>query len=167
MTRETALAGPYQDLSPLLAEEAAALHAAAFEGLERPYSAAELVSLVDGRAGFLIAAQAAQPMAPLTGFVLYRVAGGEAEIIVIAVAPVDQRRGTGAALLAAAEADAAHRGAARMILEVAVGNAPARALYAAAGYRSAGRRRGYFRRPDGQREDALLLARDLAPVGGP
>lgn len=160
--------GPWGHLPPLYAEEAAALHAAAFAGLEQPYGAEDLARMVDGHIGFLIGAHEHVPAlppqiaAPLSGFVLYRVAGGEAEIIVIAVAPVDQRQGYGAFLLAAAEADAAERGASRMVLEVAEGNVPARALYARAGYAPAGRRKGYYRRPGGNREDALLLARDLA-----
>lgn len=168
-----ALSAPLPRLTPLLAEEAAALQAAAFAGLERPYSAAEITALADGRTGFLIAAHAAAPglpagiAPPLAGFVLFRTAGGEAEILVIAVAPADRRRGFGAALLAAAEEAAAARGAARMILEVAEGNAPARALYARAGYAPAGRRRNYYRRPDGRREDALVLAREMARPGTP
>ena len=40
-------------------------------------------------------------------------------------------------------------------------NAPARALYAALGYRQIGLRKRYYRRGDGSREDAILLGRDL------
>ena len=38
-----------------------------------------------------------------------------------------------------------------------VPNAAARALYARAGFAEVGRRRGYYQRPDGRREDALVL----------
>jgi len=53
---------------------------------------------------------------------------------------------------------AAALGAERMFLEVAEGNVAARALYARAGFSEAGRRRGYYSRNDGSREDALVLA---------
>lgn len=92
------------------------------------------------------------------GLVLARVAADEAEILTLAVLPAARRRGLGAALLAAACADAARRGAAVLFLEVAEANAAARQLYAAAGFAPAGRRRGYY--PGGQ--DALVLRRDLA-----
>jgi ribosomal-protein-alanine N-acetyltransferase len=92
------------------------------------------------------------------GFVLARVAADEAEILTLAVAPDARRQGLGSALLAAAMAQAALRGAVAMFLEVSEGNAGARALYAAAGFAEAGRRRRYY--PDGA--DALVLRRDLA-----
>ena len=40
-------------------------------------------------------------------------------------------------------------------------NAAARALYAACGFTEAGRRKAYYTLPDGGREDAFLLTRDL------
>ena len=94
---------------------------------------------------------------PQGGMVLARVAADEAEILALAVAPPLRRQGSGAALLAAAEARAAQAGARTMYLEVAEPNQPARALYARAGYAIAGRRRGYYR--DGS--DALLLCKQL------
>ena len=57
---------------------------------------------------------------------------------------------------------AAALGAERMFLEVAEGNAAARALYARTGFAGAGRRRGYYARADGSREDALILALNFA-----
>lgn len=98
---------------------------------------------------------------PGGGMVLARAAGGEAEILALAVAPEGRRQGRGARLLAAAEAEAVRRGAEAIYLEVAESNAPARALYERAGYREVGRRRAYYR--DGG--DALVLARPLSPAG--
>ncbi len=94
------------------------------------------------------------------GMVLARVAADEAEILALAVVPAARRQGLGAALLAAAEARAAGRGAAVMYLEVAERNAAARALYAHASYAFAGRRHGYYR--DGG--DALVLKKRLNPA---
>jgi ribosomal-protein-alanine N-acetyltransferase len=58
-------------------------------------------------------------------------------------------------------AGAAAQGATRLFLEVADDNAAALALYARAGFSEAGRRPGYYARPDGGRQDALILALNL------
>ncbi len=91
------------------------------------------------------------------GMVLARTAADEAEILTLAVAPAARRRGLGRALVdATADAARAH-GATRLFLEVSARNAPAQALYAAAGFKRAGLRRRYY--ADGA--DALILALDL------
>ncbi len=97
---------------------------------------------------------------PNQGFVLARAIAGEAEILTLAVTPPARCRGIGTRLLTAAMAKAAGRGARAMFLEVAAGNAAAFALYCAAGFVQAGRRRRYY--ADGA--DALVLRRDL-PAG--
>ncbi len=139
----------------ILAKEAdagalAALHAAAFPPAEAwGRDAIALMLALPGTFGL---------HRPGEGFVLARVAAEEAEILTLAVAPGVRRRGTGAALLAAALAQATARGAQEMFLEVSEANGPARALYARAGFTEAGRRRRYY--PDGS--DALVLRRALA-----
>ena len=103
------------------------------------------------------------------GLAILRLAGEEAEIVDIGILPELRRQGLGRTLLEACLAAAATRGARRMLLEVAVDNRPARALYAAAGFDAVGRRRGYYARAHGA-ADALVLARPLtraiAPSGG-
>lgn|GEM_PF-890792 len=74
--------------------------------------------------------------------------------------------GIGRALLAWCEEQARTCGAERMLLEVREDNARARAVYAAAGYREIGRRRGYYR-IRGRRIDALVMERELGAPGGP
>jgi ribosomal-protein-alanine N-acetyltransferase len=129
----------------------AALHAAAFPPAERwGPDAIRLMLEMPGAFGL---------HRPGEGFVLARIAADEAEILTLAVAPEARRRGLGGALLAAAMAGAAARGASAMVLEVAEGNAAARALYAAAGFAEAGRRRRYY----AGGVDALVLRRDLSP----
>ncbi|MDP2064128.1 MAG: GNAT family N-acetyltransferase [Phaeovulum sp.] len=130
----------------------AALHAAAFS-TPRPWSAAEIAGLC-ATAGVFV-------LGDSRGFVLGRALAGEAELLTLAVAPAERRRGLGRALLAGFEAAARLAGAEAAFLEVAAANAPARALYAAAGWRETGRRRGYYRNPDGSPEDALVLTRAL------
>lgn len=91
------------------------------------------------------------------GLVLLRVAADEAEILTLGVRPSARRQGAGRALLQGAMDVAAAAGALRILLEVAEGNLAARGLYAGAGFRAVGRRRGYY--ADGS--DALLLAAEL------
>jgi ribosomal-protein-alanine N-acetyltransferase len=95
------------------------------------------------------------------GFVLARVAGLEAEILTLAVAPAARRRGIAAALVAGAQAYAADIGATEMFLEVATTNEPARALYQTLGFHEVGRRRAYYSNGD----DALILKAGLRSQG--
>jgi ribosomal-protein-alanine N-acetyltransferase len=94
---------------------------------------------------------------PTGGMLLGRVAADEAEILTLAVAPAVRRRGVAFALLRAGMASAGERGAAALFLEVSTGNAPARALYADAGFTEVGRRAAYY--TDGT--DALVLRIDI------
>lgn len=154
---------PARDLR--LAETLARIHAAAFAEEGRPWSGPELMALLDEPAVDLRLAhherrEAGDRLAP-AGFALYRVAADEAELLTVSVVPEARRAGLGRALLDACEAGARQAGARRMFLEVGAGNAPARALYDGAGYREVGRRRGYYQRPDGSRDDALVLAKPL------
>ncbi|MCX7889007.1 MAG: GNAT family N-acetyltransferase [Rhodobacteraceae bacterium] len=130
----------------------ARLHAACFT-FPRPWSEAEFAALLGDPTVRLVAAGG--------GFLLGRVVAGEAEILTLAVLPAMRRRGIGRDLLARFLDAAAAEGAERAVLEVAETNAAARALYRGAGFVEAGRRRGYFARPDGAREDALALSRRL------
>ncbi|WP_431282384.1 GNAT family N-acetyltransferase [Humitalea sp. 24SJ18S-53] len=95
---------------------------------------------------------------PEQGFILARVAAGEAEVLTLAVAPPARRQGIGAGLVVAAMAGALARGASVLFLEVSEDNLAARALYAALGFEQVGRRRRYY--ADGS--DALVLSRPLS-----
>ena len=130
----------------------AALHATAFDGPLR-WSAAALRDMAGAPGGFVLEAGDA------TGFALGRAILDEAELLALVVAADTRRRGTGRALLARFEAAARARGAARAFLEVAAGNAAARALYARAGWRQVARRPDYS-----GGADALVLRVDLAPA---
>lgn len=130
----------------------AAIHACAFEA---PWDARAIADLLGSP--FVFALQAGSPPA---GFILARSVAGEAEILTLAVDPLARRRGLGAALVESAAALAAAGGAEVMWLEVAEDNAAARALYAALGFQSGGRRPGYYARASGP-VDALILRREL------
>jgi [ribosomal protein S18]-alanine N-acetyltransferase len=91
------------------------------------------------------------------GFILFRVAADEAEVLTLAVTPAARRHGLGRRLLRAALERAAAQGAARMFLEVSAANGPARGLYETAGFSEVARRPRYY--VDGS--DALVLSRTL------
>lgn len=78
------------------------------------------------------------------GLLLLRIAADEAEVITLGVKPRLRRLGVAAALMQAGLAQLAGRGVARCFLEVAEGNAAARALYAGLGFAAVGHRRGYY-----------------------
>lgn len=124
----------------------AAIHAEAFAA---PWGEAALSELLAAPGVFAVAED--------DGFILIRVVVDEAEILTLAVRPTARRAGLGVRLVEAAVVRAAALGAERMFLEVAEGNAAARALYARSGFVEMGRRRGYYSHADGRREDALTL----------
>lgn len=130
-----------------MTETLAAIHAEAFEA---PWDAASLSALLASPGVFAVE----EP----DGFILIRVVADEAEILTLAVRPAARRGGLGGRLVEAAVVRAAVLGADRMFLEVAEDNVAARALYARAGFVEAGRRRDYYSRADGSREDALVLS---------
>ena len=94
----------------------------------------------------------------VVGFALARLVADEAELLLLAVKPVGQRRGTGRILLEHFEDEAAARGACRLHLEVREGN-HALSLYEQAGFGLVGRRRDYYSGQNGDRYDALTLAK--------
>ncbi|HSM96513.1 MAG TPA: ribosomal protein S18-alanine N-acetyltransferase [Rhizomicrobium sp.] len=134
-----------RDLSGL-----ADLHARAFA---RAWDEAAMKSLLDGRGVFALVADEDD----LSGFILARVAADETEILSVAVSPDMRQRGLASRLLEQACHRAATEGAARIFLEVAAANLPARNLYGKYGFREVGRRTAYYE--DG--EDALVLSAAL------
>lgn len=90
------------------------------------------------------------------GFSLARAVADEAELLLLAVDPAEQRRGIGQALLDEFIASGLAGGAHRLHLEVRDGN-PAMDLYRSSGFTPAGRRRNYYHGPDGGAYDAVTL----------
>jgi ribosomal-protein-alanine N-acetyltransferase len=95
------------------------------------------------------------------GYFLAREILGTAEVLNLAVVPELRGRGLGATLLDAGLDAVRARGGSEVFLEVRASNAVAQRLYASRAFRTEGRRRGYYRRPD---EDALVLRLLMAPV---
>ena len=94
----------------------------------------------------------------LAGAVASREAGGETEILNLAVTPAWRRRGIGRRLMETALESAVLSGAQRVFLEVRESNAGARSFYSRLGFVESGRRKNYYRQPS---EDALLLSRNV------
>ena len=107
---------------------------------------------------------AARPGREIVGFIIAQIAADEAEILTVGVAPESQRHGVGRQLVDGVARAAARSDARRLFLDVAAGNAPARALYTACGFAEIVQRKAYFTLPGGARDDALQLARDLKPA---
>jgi ribosomal-protein-alanine N-acetyltransferase len=91
------------------------------------------------------------------GFILWRVAADEAEVLSLGVLPLARRRGLARALVLAAAAAAFENGSQSLFLEVAAGNRAALALYSGLGFAQAGLRPAYYKQPDGTVADALIL----------
>lgn len=91
------------------------------------------------------------------GFVLARAAGGEAEILTLAVDPSARGQGLGRRLMQAAAGRAAELGAEALFLEVGHDNPAALALYGALGFQRVGLRKAYY-----GSGDALVLRLPLS-----
>ena len=139
---------------PADARAMAALHAASFH---RAWSDGEFADLL---AHSNVVADRAIVGRRLAGFILSRIAAGEAEILSVAVTPARRGKGLGRSLLDQHLRRLAGRGVGTVFLEVAEDNWPARALYRRAGFSDVGRREGYY--PEAKGSAALILRRDLA-----
>jgi [ribosomal protein S18]-alanine N-acetyltransferase len=81
----------------------------------------------------------------------------EVEVLDVAVAPEWRRRGVGASLLQQIFSSLPED-VARVLLEVRASNRAGRALYHKLGFSEDGRRKNYYPKADGSREDALLMS---------
>ena len=145
---------------PLSMRDAAALARLHAEDFSRPWSAQEFETLLSEPVNFGFKAQAPGNRGP-DGFVLARLAAGEAEILTVAVARTARRRGLGRALMDAVLRTLHAQRAEALFLEVDETNAPALALYRRLGFREVGRREGYYRGRGGAKTGALVMRRDL------
>lgn len=145
----------------MTAPDAAALadvHARAFT-LPAPWSASQFRTYMTDPACFVECHHA--PDGALAGFALFRVIADEAELLTLAVAPAQRRKGVAQMILR--NGLNRLRGRAQWcFLEVASTNIAARALYERAGFLQVGLRKGYYRAAHLQDAvDALVLRLDL------
>ncbi|MBZ0128802.1 MAG: GNAT family N-acetyltransferase [Rhodobacteraceae bacterium] len=134
-------------------EALAALHQQCFTA-PRPWSAGEFAGLLAGPGTFLLTRAHA--------FLLGRIAGPEAELLTLAVAPDHRRQGLAATLVGDFAITSRNRGATEAFLEVAADNIAARALYSTSGFQQVATRSGYYTGPDGITVAAIVMRRSLA-----
>jgi ribosomal-protein-alanine N-acetyltransferase len=143
------------EAGPRDASAFAPLHAAAFR---RGWSEDEVERmLLDPR----VVAHRATHGRELSGFILSRMAAGEAEILSVAVAARRRGRGVARRLLDLHLRRLAGLGVQAVFLEVEESNVAARRLYDRAGFHEVGRRPGYYPSAGGPPLAALVLRRDL------
>lgn len=144
-------ADPKQSLAAQAAR-ISAVHAACPDA-GRPWSAAELADLLD-QPGVLSIERAG-------AFLIARSSADETEILMLAVHPDQRRRGLGRELLTELISSHLKEEGFQIFLEVADDNLAARALYEAAGFSVAGRRKGYYARQGASNVDAIVLSRAI------
>ncbi len=90
------------------------------------------------------------------GFIVYRIAVDEAEVITIGVNPEKRRLGIASAMIGIIEKNLKNQGVKKIFLEVASNNIPAQKLYENCGFKTVGLRPKYY---DGM--DAILMSKEL------
>ena len=106
----------------------------------------------------------------IVGYAGLLAAGGQADVLTIAVSTARWGQGIGSQLLADLLSEAVRRGCTEIFLEVRADNTRAQRLYRWWGFDDIGTRRGYYQ-PSGM--DAIVMRRDLTgvlrpgPAGGP
>jgi ribosomal-protein-alanine N-acetyltransferase len=128
------------------------LHAASFQ---RGWGEEEIYRLLIEKS---VVAHRATSGGKLIGFILSRLAAGEAEILSVAIAPSWRGRKLARPLLDLHLRRVAGLGTRAVFLEVGEDNAPATRLYRRAGFREVGKRQGYY---EGG-ATAMVMRRDLS-----
>ncbi len=141
----------FADARPSDASAIAVIHGASFQ---RGWGEDEIYRLLMEKN---VVAHRAVSGRKVIGFILSRLAAGEAEILSVAIAPAWRSRKLSRPLLDLHLRRLAGLGTRTVFLEVSENNAPATKLYRRAGFREVGRRKGYY---DGG-ATALVLRRDL------
>lgn len=133
------------------------------EGFPQPWLAADFAALIAGRnVGALgLRRQSAFGYSRLVGFVLFRSAGDEAEILSIAIRRSHRGRGHGRLLMDEALRRLYRERIRFCFLEVDPDNAAALTLYRSLGFAQVGARKGYYQRADASAGTALVMRLDL------
>ncbi|HEY9280814.1 MAG TPA: ribosomal protein S18-alanine N-acetyltransferase, partial [Eoetvoesiella sp.] len=97
----------------------------------------------------------------IVGFCVVMFAPDVAHLLLIAVAPDEQRKGVGKQLLRQAECESISRHLPQVILEVRPSNQKAVAFYRHRGFKQLSTRKGYYPNGKDGREDAWVLEKNL------
>lgn len=98
----------------------------------------------------------------VVGHAVISAAGGQSDLLTIAISPDQQGKGLGRNLLDHIEQRAEALGADTLFLEVRESNKSAIRLYESAGFNELGRRNNYYPAANGGKEDALMMALPLS-----
>ncbi|MDH4225098.1 MAG: GNAT family N-acetyltransferase [Deltaproteobacteria bacterium] len=107
-----------------------------------------------GAEGWLLVTEGGEP----AGFLVFRRAADEVELLRIAILPRFRRQGWGRWLVESFCGVMARQGAATVFLELRAQNRQAAGLYRSVGFVQAGLRPGYYSHPP---EDALIFKKEL------
>ncbi len=145
--------------------EASLLHG---ERFARQWSDGEIHGLLGQKTvlGFVARQSNIAAGGPIAGFVLARVAAGEAEVLTVAVREKHARQGIGWRLMQAAIREIAVRDGETVFLEVDEGNEPAIGLYHRFRFQKVAERKAYYEHDDGRRSTALVMRLDIQSRGG-
>lgn len=130
------------------------------EGFHRPWNDGEFRSLLTQGPVFGFIAREIGEKGGAAGFVLARLAAGEAEILTIAVEKPARRAGLGRKLMDAVLRELHSHRAESLFLEVDEKNGAAIGLYKKLGFREVGKRPSYYQTAEG-RSSALVMRLDL------
>jgi [ribosomal protein S18]-alanine N-acetyltransferase len=144
----------FAEARPSDAQAIAAIHGASFQ---RGWGEDEIYRLLIEKNVIAHRAAVGASGRKMIGFILSRLAAGEAEILSVAIAPTWRGRKLARSLLDLHLRRLAGLGARAVFLEVGEHNAPATRLYRRAGFREVGKRQGYY---EGG-ATALVMRRDL------
>jgi len=147
-----------QPLCKVLAGPLSMLHCACFP--EDPWNSSAIAEIMN-LTGFF--GRIARLDDILTGFILALDLRKECEILSLGVLPERRREGIGSTLLDSVCSEGRVRGAECIVLEVAVDNSAALALYTGRGFMPVGHRRNYYQQAS-RRVDALILQLALANI---
>ena len=154
---------PYFEIVPMEHDDCFAVSELHGQRFSRPWNDGEFMNLLSQ--GSVFGSVARQTNAffskPLGGFVLAREAGGEAEILTIAVSDKYARSGLGWRLMQASLREASLRGAETMFLEVDGVNNAGIGLYRKLGFEKVAERQAYYTASNGTKSSALVMRRDL------
>ena len=133
----------------------------------RPWSEAAFLAELARDDAFNLIVPPPRTDAPPPGYLSFRIAFGEMQIMRIAVAEGAKRRGIASSLMAHALDRGYARAADDCFLETGASNAPAIGLYRRFGFEIVGTRPRYYPSPSpgAPKEDAVIMKRPLAAEG--
>lgn len=141
---------------PRVVKEAYRIHAASFNPKSADFlSFKGFKDLCSLKNAGLFAAHSAENQ--VVGYILFRNLGQEAELLSLAVEENHKNQGYGKNLIEAMTANLKKAGCLAVFLEVGEKNRAARGLYRSFGARQVNTRKATYIRPNGTKEDALII----------